>query len=119
MIMHPNEEVFAILIAACQNTRFIATAIYLGTFAGILFLPRMLLSRCRDHPLPCGKLKTRENGNFLTPHKTFLEKSKNRTASTSRISYFDSAAATTSRHAGEDRDVPRPITVLLPGLSGI
>jgi hypothetical protein len=40
----------------------VATAIYLGTFAGILFLPCVLLFSCRDHSLPCGKPKTRRTG---------------------------------------------------------
>jgi hypothetical protein len=43
---------------------FFATAIYLGSFAGILFLPCMLLFRCRDHPLPWGKSKTGKTGGF-------------------------------------------------------
>jgi hypothetical protein len=46
----------------------VATAIYLPNISGILFLPCVLLSRCRDHPLPCGRSKTRENGKFFAKH---------------------------------------------------
>jgi hypothetical protein len=35
----------------------VVTAIYVGNFAGIFFLPCVMLSRCRDHPAALRKFE--------------------------------------------------------------